>query len=110
MAERASRDVSGAKESSIISEGSADKDKDIDNSHSNKSSEDKELLSDPSVGTISAPQTSPQGAKDSGGNREKTYFTDRGYLDRIAPIRLERRRIEREIAKGYKPGEYNSGT
>ena len=40
MAEQASRNVNGAKESSITSEGGADKDKDID-SHSNKSSEDK---------------------------------------------------------------------
>ena len=98
--ERASRDLSGANDSS---EGGAEKDKDID-SHSDESG-DVELLSE-SVGAVTVPQTSPQEAKDSGVNRKKIlgrYFTDRGYLDKIS--RQERRRIEGEIIKGRKPGE-----
>ena len=86
------------------SEGGAEKDKDID-SHSDEL-EDVELITE-SMGTVTVPQTTPQDAKDSGGNRKKIlgrYFTDSGrYLDKMP--RQERRRIEREIIKGRKPGE-----
>ena len=70
----------------------------------------EELSESKTVGMISASQISPPGAKDSGGNRKKIgrYFTDRIYLDKMS--RQERRRIEGEMIKGRKPGEYHSVT
>ena len=70
----------------------------------------EELSDSKTVGMISASQISPPGAKDSGRNRKKIgrYFTDRIYLDRMS--RQERRRIEGEMIKGRKPGEYHSVT
>ena len=132
--ERASRDLSGVKDGSSARGGDTEKDKDIDsqsddseddehsdipgqNTASMSSEEDSysdesamELFDSESVRTIFAPQTSPWGAKNSGGNRKKIgrYFTDRIYLDRMS--RQERRRIEGEMIKGRKPGECHSVT
>ena len=76
----------------------------------------EELSDSKTVGMISASQMSPPEAKDSGGIREEIarlfgkkigrYFTDRIYLDKMS--RQERRRIEGEMIKGRKPGEYHS--
>ena len=99
MERTTSRDhSSGAEDSS--SGGAAEEDKNID-SHSDES--DTEEEDSESVETISPP-TSPRDKHN--GSKKKTglYYSDRfSYLESLS--RQERRRIEREILKGRKPGE-----
>ena len=56
----------------------------------------------------SIPRSSSRGAKDNGRNEKNTgrYFTDYSYLNSLS--RQERRRIEGEIIKGRKLGEWKS--
>ena len=61
-----------------------------------------------SEGETSIPRSSSRGAKDNGRNKKRTgrYFTDYIYLNNLS--RQERRRIEGEIIKGRKLGEWKS--
>ena len=106
--ERSSRDLSRAESTSGGSDG--EKDKDIASSDRINESEDEELPDSESVETISAPQTSPQGVKDSERNGKETgrFFIDCSYLNFLS--RHERRRIEGEMITGHKPGEYKPVT
>ena len=64
-----------------------------------------------SEGATSTPQTSPWGAKESGRRRKNTInrisYSDLSYLNSLS--RQEKRRIEGEIIKGRKLGEWKSG-
>ena len=103
-----SRDLSGAESTS--GGGDDEKDKDITSSHRINESEEEELPDSESVETISVPQTSPQGAKDSERNRKETgrFFIDCSYLNGLS--RQERLRIDGEMIKGHKLGECKSVT
>ena len=61
-----------------------------------------------SEGETSIPRSSSRGAGDNGRNKKNTgrYFTDYSYLNSLS--RQERRRIEGEIIKGRKLGEWKS--
>ena len=62
-----------------------------------------------SEGATSTPQTSPRGAKESGRRRINTNrisYSDLSYLNSLS--RQEKRRIEGEIIKGRKLGEWKS--
>ena len=61
-----------------------------------------------SEGETSIPRSSSRGARDNGRNKKNTgrYFTDYSYLNSLS--KLERRRIEGEIIKGRKLGEWKS--
>ena len=62
-----------------------------------------------SEGASSTPQTSPRGAKESGRGRNNTNrisYSDLSYLNSLS--RQEKRRIEGEIIKGRKLGEWKS--
>ena len=64
-----------------------------------------------SEGETSIPRSSSRGAKDNhdnGRNKKNTgrYFTDYSYLNSLS--KQERRRIEGEIIKGHKLGEWKS--
>ena len=62
-----------------------------------------------SEGATSIPQTSPRGAKESGMRRKnvnRISYSDLSYLNSLS--RQEKRRIEGEIIKGRKLGEWKS--
>ena len=62
-----------------------------------------------SEGATSTPQTSPRGAKESGRRRKninRISYSDLSYLNSLS--RQEKRRIEGEISKGRKLGEWKS--
>ena len=68
-----------------------------------------ELSDSESEGATSTPQTSPRGSKESGRRRKNTNrisYSDLSYLNSLS--RQEKRRIEGEIIKGRKLGEWKS--
>ena len=76
--------------------------------YSDESGMEKEQSDSKSEGATSAPQTSPQGAKESDRRRKSTNsisYSDLSYLNSLS--RQEKRRIEGEIIKGRKLGEWN---
>ena len=68
-----------------------------------------ELFDSESEGATSAPQISSRGAKESGRRRKNTNrisYSNSSYLNSLS--RQEKRRIEGEIIKGRKLGEWKS--
>ena len=103
--------------SSGASGGSGDeKDKDMDSSHQVNASEEDSYSNESgmtdnsySEGENSTPRTSPRGAKESGRRRKNTNrisYSDLSYPNSLS--RQEKRRIEEEIIKGRKLGEWKS--
>ena len=80
-----------------------------EDSYSDESGMEGEQSDSENEGASSAPHTSPQGAKESGRrnkNLNPISYSDLSYLNSLS--RQEKRRIEGEIIKGRKLGEWKS--
>ena len=76
-------------------------------SYSDESEMEEEQSDSESEGATAVPRTSPRGAKESGRRRKITNrisYSDLSYLNSLS--RQEKRRIEGEIIKGRKLGEW----
>ena len=77
--------------------------------YSDESAMEEQQFDSGSEGATSTPQTSPPGAKESGRRRKNTNpisYSNLSYLNSLS--RQEKRRIEGEIIKGRKLGEWKS--
>ena len=82
-----------------------------EDTYSDESGMEDEQSDSESEGATSTPQTSPRGAKESGRRRKnanRISYCDLSYLNSLS--RQEKRRIEGEIIKGRKLGEWKSVT
>ena len=82
-----------------------------EDTYSDESGMEEEQSDSESEGATSTPQTSPRGTKESGRRRKNTNrisYSDLSYLNSLS--RQEKRRIEGEIIKGRKLGEWKSVT
>ena len=80
-----------------------------EDTYSDESGMEGEQSDSESERASSTPQTSPRGAKESGRRRKNTNhisYSDLSYLNSLS--RQEKRRIEGEIIKGRKVGEWKS--
>ena len=80
-----------------------------EDTYSDESGMEGEQSDSESEGATSTPQTSPRGAKESGRRRKNTnpiFYSGLSYLNSLS--RQEKRRIEGEIIKGRKLGEWKS--
>ena len=80
-----------------------------EDTYSDESGMEGEQSDSESEWATSTPQTSPRGAKESGRRRNNTNrisYSDLSYLNSLS--RQEKRRIEGEIIKGRKLGEWKS--
>ena len=88
---------------------SADYTSSEEDSYSDESGMEGEQSDSENEGASSAPQTSPRGAKESGRRKKNLNpisYSDLSYLNSLS--RQEKRRIEGEIIKGRKLGEWKS--
>ena len=80
-----------------------------EDTYSDESAMEEEQSDSQSEGATSTPQTSPRGAKESGRRKKnvnRISYSDLSYLNSLS--RQEKRRIEGEIIKGRKLGEWKS--